>query len=68
MHTVRSREDAAGNLGAVQRAVLMDGTAPTAVLKRARGKQIVLSVKDRPRAAAIDAVAVRNHPTEPTGR
>jgi hypothetical protein len=65
-HTVRlAAEDAAGNDGIVQRTVLMDGTPPTAILKRARGKKIVLSVKDPASGVASTSVAVRNHPTDP---
>ena len=43
----------------------MDGTPPTAILKRARGKKIVLSVKDPASGVASTSVAVRNHPTDP---
>ena len=65
-HTVRLvAEDASGNDGSSQRTVLMDGTPPTAILKRARGKKIVLSVKDPASGVASTSVAVRNHPTEP---
>jgi hypothetical protein len=65
-HTVRLvAEDAAGNDGFVQHSVLMDGTPPTAILKRARGKKIVLSVKDPASGVASTSVAVRNHPTDP---
>ncbi len=65
-HTVRLvAEDAAGNDGIVQRSVLMDGTPPTAILKRARGKKIVLSVKDPASGVASTSVAVRNHATDP---
>jgi len=58
-------EDASGNDGILQRSVLMDGTPPTAILKRARGKKIVLSVKDPASGVASTSVAVRNHPTDP---
>jgi hypothetical protein len=65
-HTVRLvAEDAAGNDGFVQHSVLMDGTPPTAILKRARGKKIVLSVKDPASGVASTSVAVRDHPTDP---
>lgn len=65
-HTVRLvAEDASGNDGIVQRSVLIDGTPPTAILKRARGKKIVLSVKDPASGVASTSVAVRNHPTDP---
>ena len=58
-------EDAAGNERAVARTIRMDGTPPTAILKRARGKKIVLSVKDPASGVASTSVAVRNHPTDP---
>jgi hypothetical protein len=65
-HTLRLvAEDAAGNDGIVQRSVLVDGTPPTAILKRARGKKIVLAVKDPASGVASTSVAVRNHPTDP---
>jgi hypothetical protein len=46
-HTVRLvAEDAAGNTGVVQRTVQVDGTPPSVVLERARGKEIVFTVTD----------------------
>jgi hypothetical protein len=58
-------EDASGNERAVARTIRVDGTPPTAILKRARGKTIVLSVKDPASGVASTSVAVRNHPTDP---
>jgi hypothetical protein len=58
-------EDAAGNPKVLVRAIRVDGTPPTAILKRARGKKIVLSVKDPASGVASTRVAVRNHPTDP---
>jgi hypothetical protein len=64
-HTLRLvAEDSAGNEGVAQRSLLMDGTPPTAILKRARGKKIALSVKDPASGVASTSVAVRNHPTD----
>ena len=58
-------EDASGNERAVARTIRIDGTPPTAILKRARGKKIVLSVKDSASGVASTSVAVRNHATDP---
>ena len=51
--------------GSSSRTISVDGTPPTAILKRARGKKIVLSVKDTASGVASTSVAVRNHSTDP---
>ena len=54
-------DDAAGNQVVAQRTIKLDGTPPTAVLERARGKSIVISVVD----AFAATLEVRNKSTEP---
>ena len=56
-----SRERAASSSAPLQ----IDGTPPSAMLKRARGKQIVLIVSDPASGVAATAVEVRRNSTEP---
>jgi hypothetical protein len=64
-HAVRVvSEDAAGNRGVVARTVQTDGTPPTAVLERAKGRRIVLSVSDAASGVASAALEVRNRASE----
>ena len=64
-HTLRLVAlDTAGNPGGIERRLLMDGTAPTATLDRARGKRIVLSLNDGASGVASTAVEVRNSSNE----
>jgi hypothetical protein len=58
-------EDASGNERPIARTIRVDGTPPTAILKRARGKKIVLAVKDPYSGVASTSVAVRHHATDP---
>ena len=54
-----------GTSGPCSATIRIDGTPPTAILKRARGKKIVLSVNDPASGVASTSVAVRNHSTDP---
>jgi hypothetical protein len=57
--------DAAKNPGVVQRELRIDGTPPTAILERARGRKIVLSVRDATSGVASAGIEIRNRSTEP---
>ena len=57
--------DAARNAAAVQETLLIDGTPPTAILERARGRKIVLSVRDAASGVASAGIEIRNRSTEP---
>jgi hypothetical protein len=57
--------DPAGNAATVERQVSLDGTPPAALLERARGRRIVLSVVDATSGVASAALEVRNRSTEP---
>ncbi|MEO8690196.1 MAG: carboxypeptidase-like regulatory domain-containing protein [Solirubrobacteraceae bacterium] len=58
-------EDAAGNPVVLQRTIKLDGTAPTAVLERARGRSIVISLTDSASGVAGATLEVRKNSTEP---
>jgi hypothetical protein len=58
-------EDAAGNENAVQRTISVDGTPPGAVLERASGHTIVLSLTDNASGVAGATLEVRGKSTEP---
>jgi hypothetical protein len=58
-------EDAAGNPTVVQRTVKLDGTPPTAVLERASGRSIVISLTDASSGVAGATLEVRKNSTEP---
>ena len=57
-------EDAAGNPVVAQRTIKLDGTPPVAVLERASGKSIVISVTDASSGVAGATLEVRNKSTE----
>jgi hypothetical protein len=57
--------DAAKNLGVIERALHIDGTPPTAILERARGRKIVLGVRDATSGVASAGIEIRNRSTEP---
>jgi hypothetical protein len=58
-------EDASGNETVVQRRIAVDGTPPGAVLERARGRTIVLSLTDNASGVAGATLEVRRNSTEP---
>ena len=58
-------EDAAGNANAIQRTIKIDGTPPAAVLERASGHTIVLSLTDNASGVAGATLEVRGKSTEP---
>ena len=65
-HSVRLvAEDAAGNTGVIQRTVRVDGTPPSVILDRARGRTIVLGVTDANSGVASATLEVRNNSSEP---
>jgi hypothetical protein len=57
--------DSAGNTSAVAKAVNVDGNGPTAVLSRASGKAITISVSDGASGVAGGTISVRNSRAEP---
>ena len=66
VHTARVvAQDAAGNETFAQRQIQVDGTPPTAVLERARGRSIVISVTDAASGVARAALEVRRNSNEP---
>jgi hypothetical protein len=58
-------EDASGNETVVTRRIAIDGTPPGAVLERARGRTIVLSLTDNASGVAGATLEVRRNSTEP---
>jgi hypothetical protein len=58
-------EDAAGNPTVTRRTVRLDGTPPTAVLERARGRSIVISLSDVSSGVASATLEVRRNSNEP---
>jgi hypothetical protein len=58
-------EDAAGNPTVAQRTVKLDGTPPIAVLERARGRSIVISLTDASSGVAGATLEVRKNSKEP---
>ncbi len=58
-------EDAAGNPGVAERIIKLDGTPPTAVLERASGRWIVISLTDAASGVAGATLEVRKNSTEP---
>ena len=58
-------EDAAGNETVVQRQISVDGTPPGAVIERARGRTIVLSLTDNASGVTGAALEVRRNSNEP---
>jgi len=58
-------EDAAGNPTVARRNVRLDGTPPTAVLERASGRSIVISVRDASSGVAAASLEVRRNSNEP---
>ena len=65
-HTARIvAEDAAGNEKVVQRQISVDGTPPGAVIERARGGPIVLSLTDNASGVTGAALEVRRNSNEP---
>jgi hypothetical protein len=58
-------EDTAGNETVISRTIAVDGTAPRVNLDRARGRTVVLSVKDEASGLASATLQVRRNSTEP---
>ena len=58
-------DDAAGNPTVARRTIRLDGTAPTAVLERARGRSIVISLTDASSGVVGATLEVRKNSKEP---